>query len=159
LRPLLERVPERSGPVNLGRVLREFAAAGDLDPLARFARWNAKIKRETRQQLYAAPGLAAHLEQSDRERLSRWYDRHPAATPLARLLYTAMNTDLVDDMLVKVDRMSMACSLEVRSPLLDHQLFEFAATLPDEAKLRGLTTKCLLRQLASRRLPPAILKR
>ena len=52
-------------------------------------------------------------------------------------------------MLLKVDRMSMASSLEVRSPLLDHHLFEFAATLPDRAKLKGWTTKYLLKKLAA----------
>ena len=66
-------------------------------------------------------------------------------------------TYLLDDILVKVDRMTMANSLEARAPLLDHQLLEFAARLPFEYKIRGRTTKYLLRQVAARLLPPAAL--
>lgn len=63
------------------------------------------------------------------------------------------------DILVKVDRMSMYHSLEVRCPLLDQELVAFAATLPLNLKLRGLTTKYLLKKLVAHRLPPEIVKR
>jgi asparagine synthase (glutamine-hydrolysing) len=67
------------------------------------------------------------------------------ADPLSRILYVDLTTSLPDDMLVKVDRMSMAHSLEVRAPLLDHQLVEFLAELPPLWKLNGGTSKVLLR--------------
>jgi asparagine synthase (glutamine-hydrolysing) len=83
--------------------------------------------------------------------------------PLARALYLDLKTWLADDGLVKVDRMSMAHSLEVRCPLLDHRIIEFAARLPARLKLAsttaGTTTKVLLRQVAARRLPAEILAR
>ncbi len=79
--------------------------------------------------------------------------------PLARALYLDLKTWLADDGLVKVDRMSMAHSLEVRCPLLDHRIIEFAARLPARLKLAGGTTKILLRQVAGRRLPADILAR
>jgi asparagine synthase (glutamine-hydrolysing) len=76
--------------------------------------------------------------------------------------YLALDTDtyLPGDLLVKVDRMSMAHALEVRSPLLDHRLHEFAAALPGSLKLRRGRTKWLLKELASRRgLPHELVHR
>jgi asparagine synthase (glutamine-hydrolysing) len=63
---------------------------------------------------------------------------------------------MTDDVLAKVDRMSMAHSLEVRAPLLDHRILEFGARLPSDLKIRSGRGKVLLRELASRRLPPAV---
>jgi asparagine synthase (glutamine-hydrolysing) len=66
---------------------------------------------------------------------------------------------MVDDVLTKVDKMSMAVSLETREPLLDHKLLEFAATIPSSLKLHNGQTKYLLRRLLQRRLPQSILER
>jgi asparagine synthase (glutamine-hydrolysing) len=82
-----------------------------------------------------------------------------AADPVTRILYVDIKTYLADDILVKVDRMSMAHSLEVRVPLLDHKLVEFVATLPPRWKLGGGTTKVLLRQALDGRVPPETLGR
>ena len=68
------------------------------------------------------------------------------ATPLARVLYLNFCTYLPEDLLVKVDRMSMAHGLEARSPFLDTPLTEFAGRLPDRFKIQGLTTKRVLRE-------------
>jgi len=66
---------------------------------------------------------------------------------------------LPDDLLVKMDIASMAHSLEVRSPLLDHHVVEFAARLPVSMKLRGRTSKYLLKQVMATQLPSAVLDR
>jgi asparagine synthase (glutamine-hydrolysing) len=66
---------------------------------------------------------------------------------------------LPEDLLAKIDIASMANSLEARSPLLDHRLVEFCAALPSSYKLRGRTSKLLLRRLMRHRLPPDILTR
>ena len=81
-----------------------------------------------------------------------------ARTLLERMLYVDQRTFLADEYLVKVDRLSMAHSLEVRPPFLDHRLVEFAATIPPEFKIKGLTTKYLIRRLMKGRLPDEILK-
>jgi asparagine synthase (glutamine-hydrolysing) len=81
-----------------------------------------------------------------------------ASTLLDRLLYADMKTYLVE-LLMKQDQMSMAASIESRVPFLDHHLVEFAAQLPDEWKLSGLTTKRVLREAARGLLPDSILKR
>jgi asparagine synthase (glutamine-hydrolysing) len=74
-------------------------------------------------------------------------------------MYVDAKTYLVDDVLTKVDKMSMAVSLETREPLLDHKLLEYAATIPSSLKLHQGTTKYLLRRLLQRRLPQSILER
>jgi asparagine synthase (glutamine-hydrolysing) len=63
---------------------------------------------------------------------------------------------MLDDILVKVDRMSMSHSLEVRSPFLDHRLVELALTIPTQLRVRGGVNKYLLRRLSKRHLPGAV---
>jgi asparagine synthase (glutamine-hydrolysing) len=85
--------------------------------------------------------------------------RHFAPLDLTeRMLWSDLETYLADDIHVKVDRMSMAHSLEVRCPFLDVRLLEFLATVPMRLKIRGTTTKRLLRELVGQRLP-AVAKR
>jgi asparagine synthase (glutamine-hydrolysing) len=83
----------------------------------------------------------------------------PAGNPVDRLLATDVATYLPDDLLVKVDIASMACSLEARSPFLDHHLMEFAASLPPEQKLERGATKVILKRALRRVIPPEILDR
>ena len=80
------------------------------------------------------------------------------STTLDRLLYTDLKTYLVE-LLMKQDQMSMAASIESRVPFLDHHLVEFAAALPPRMKLRGLSTKWILREAVKSMLPAAILSR
>jgi asparagine synthase len=79
--------------------------------------------------------------------------------PLDRALYVDVQTYPVDDIMTKVDRMSMAVSLDAREPLLDHRLLEFAATVPTRLKLRNGRSKSLLRRLLERRVPRPIVDR
>jgi asparagine synthase (glutamine-hydrolysing) len=79
--------------------------------------------------------------------------------PLDRALYVDVKTYLVDDILTKVDRMSMAVALEARVPLLDHQLLEFVATVPTSLKLGKGCSKYLLRRLLARHVPASIVDR
>ncbi|MBF0129925.1 MAG: asparagine synthase (glutamine-hydrolyzing) [Alphaproteobacteria bacterium] len=88
-----------------------------------------------------------------------WFDRVPEVDFLNRSLFVDLKTWLADDILVKVDRMSMAHSLEVRSPFLDHRLIEFAATLDPVAKMRGALQKVILRDHLEGRIPEHILSR
>lgn len=78
---------------------------------------------------------------------------------LNRMLYIDSKTWLPDDLLVKADKMTMANSVELRVPYLDHQLLEFAARLPENAKVRGITTKYILKRAFRGRIPQQILNR
>ena len=82
----------------------------------------------------------------------------PPTSLLNRLLYLDTHTYL-QELLMKQDQMSMAASIESRVPFLDHKLCEFSARMPDRMKIRGLTTKRVLRDSFKNILPPAILSR
>jgi len=84
-------------------------------------------------------------------------DRASHLDPISRFQYVDTMQYLPADILVKVDRMSMANSLEVRSPLLDHTVVEYMASLPVAFKLRGGVSKYVLREMAQQLLPPAVL--
>jgi asparagine synthase (glutamine-hydrolysing) len=84
------------------------------------------------------------------------YARAPTGDALERLIYAYAKTYLQDDILVKVDRASMACSLEVRAPFLDVELVELLGRVPARLKLRGLTTKHLLKRAMADLLPQGI---
>ena len=80
-------------------------------------------------------------------------------SPLRRMLYVDTKTWLPDDLLLKADKMTMANSIELRVPLLDHRLLEFATALPDAFKLQGRETKRVLRRALSDVIPREILQR
>ncbi len=81
------------------------------------------------------------------------------AAPLDQMLYVDTKTWLPDDLLVKADKMTMANSVELRVPLLDHHVLEFAAALPPDYKVRGWSTKHILKTALRQRVPAAILDR
>jgi asparagine synthase (glutamine-hydrolysing) len=83
----------------------------------------------------------------------------PATDPLSRYLWFDQRYFLPDDILNKTDRMSMAHSLEVRPPFLDHRIVEFAATVPPNLKVHGRRQKILLKELMRDKLPAAVVSR
>ena len=83
----------------------------------------------------------------------------PEKITISELMINDIKNWLVDDILVKVDRMTMAVALEVRSPFLDYELIEMMASLPDKYKIRNLTTKYLLKKIACKYLPKEIVYR
>ena len=87
------------------------------------------------------------------------YDRAPADDHLSRIQYLDIKTYLCDDILTKVDRASMAVSLEVRCPLLDHVFMEYVARIPWKRKLVGTDGKHIFKKALRRLLPEDILYR
>jgi asparagine synthase (glutamine-hydrolysing) len=88
------------------------------------------------------------------------YERgFPLKDKTTLLQYLDLKLYLQDDILVKVDRASMACSLEVRAPFLDHELVEFVMNLPSSLKLRPFTTKYMLKKATKKFLPKEIIQR
>ena len=85
--------------------------------------------------------------------LAEWFKRANGIGILDAMLLTDQMTYLPNDLLVKVDIATMAVSLEARSPFLDHHVIEFAASLPQNLKLRGLTSKYLLKKVLRKLLP------
>jgi asparagine synthase (glutamine-hydrolysing) len=117
------------------------------------------FQTEARQQLYSSD-FALRVRDSDPfAGFRQAFESCTSPDPVDRALYVDVKTYLLDDILTKVDRMSMAVSLEARDPLLDHKLLEFAATVPSSLKLRHGQTKYLLRRVLERRIPKAIVDR
>jgi asparagine synthase (glutamine-hydrolysing) len=115
--------------------------------------WNGAFSQEQKEAVL--PGQPFHD-------LRRLYAGLPSAREIGflnRYLLLDQNYYLQDNLLCKVDRMSMAHSLEVRPPLLDHRIVEFAARLPERMKIRGSRQKIILKDLMQDKLPASILKR
>ena len=138
-----------------GRVGRVQRLAGTLEegmPCA-YLGWISYVPEPWRRRLLAAPDGWA------REDYRRIWLASAGARPLDRLLALNIETYLLDDLLVKTDRMSMAHGLEVRSPFLDTALVEFAARLTPALKIRGLSLKRVLKRAVADLLPDEIVSR
>jgi asparagine synthase (glutamine-hydrolysing) len=139
------------------RALRHLAFAPDHACAVKHA-YN-QFDLTAKQRLYSAEFAQSVATHDPLAPFRRAYAACMSSDPLDRSMYVDVKTYLADDILTKVDRMSMAVSLEAREPLLDHRLLEFAATVPSSLKLRGRTSKHLLRRLLHRRVPQSILER
>jgi asparagine synthase (glutamine-hydrolysing) len=125
----------------------------------RFANWFPLFNSEMKQALLS-PDLKETLSAYDADEVfAEHLARTDATTPLNRMLYVDTKLWLPDLLLARGDKMSMAVSLEARVPLLDHKLVEFAATLPQELKVKRLVRKYLLKKVSEAWLPHEILHR
>ena len=139
----------------LGRFLDGLSLA----PVPRYAGWLSVLDGPSKQALYS-DDFAAQLASSDSlDLLADVYRRSDATDFVEATLDADLQMFLPDDLLVKMDIASMASSLEVRSPLLDHRVVEFAARLPRRMKLRGLVQKHILKRIMRGVLPEPILRR
>ncbi len=150
--PRFERIPR---PLRLKLVLSNLGRSFE----RAYFRDMSLFLDEEREALYTPELLDQVREHDPFTAFSRHFERVRDADPLSRVLYVDFKTWLANDILVKVDRMSMACSLEVRAPLLDHKIVEFAARLPAALKYRGRVSKYLLKRHLARRLPQAAVDR
>jgi asparagine synthase (glutamine-hydrolysing) len=146
-------------PGTLARYAKRTFLAMDRTPESMFFDNFASI-RVAEQQALLAPELRAAATRAGAyaSSLQYFHTLNGASTLLDRLLYADIKTYLVE-LLMKQDQMSMATSIESRVPFLDHKLVEYAATLPDEWKLSGFTTKRVLREAMKGLLPESILNR
>jgi asparagine synthase (glutamine-hydrolysing) len=129
------------------------------DGAAAYARALAINPPEARERLYSASFRATRGEYRAEQALRATMDKADARSTLDRAQYADLKFWLPGDILTKVDRTSMAVSLEAREPLLDHRLIEFAAALPESMRLRGRQGKWLMKQTMRRYLPEPILFR
>ena len=156
----LGRVPGLAGAAR-GRVLgpraaQAIAALAERDPARRHVLWSSAIGPETAGLLFE-PALLDEVARRTAEQFAPYFDN--AGTPLGQQLYADQHEWLAHDLLAKVDRASMAVSLEARVPFLDHRIVEWAAGLPDDRRIRGGVTKVVLREAFGSELPQAILHR
>jgi asparagine synthase (glutamine-hydrolysing) len=153
-RPLIERLPSSSRRVSLDYKAKRFARAAALPPLERHHGWKEIFSAEARAALLQPDRRVAGADPLAGRRAR--YAETAGAPRLARLQDVDLGTDLVDDLLVKADRASMAHSLEVRVPFLDPMVAELALALPTRHKVLALAKKRLLRRAAAGLVPAAI---
>jgi asparagine synthase (glutamine-hydrolysing) len=159
IRPLIPLLPEPRQRRAFLRRAKRFMAAAHLPVFDRYLHWVGAYTPAQKQTLYT-PDFVAQLHGNESGRwLREALAPEPGLDPVDAVVRADTLLYLPEDLLAKVDIATMANSLEARAPFLDHRLVEFCASLPSSLKLRGRTSKWLLRSLMRDRLPPDILTR
>lgn len=140
------------------RVKKVLESVDYPDPPERYAHWLTVFTTDLREQLFAG-GLKDFDATFDGAEIYRRHFAEAGADPVNRLLHVDMETWLPDTYLEKVDKATMAASLEARVPLLDHHVVEFAFALPGKYKISAFRKKFLLRAAAANLLPKSILNK
>lgn len=158
LPPLLDRLPPQPAKKGFINKAKRFVEGGSLPPALQHTRWMFFLNEADKNQLYQ-PALRERVNGHSASLLLSHFQQAASRESLAQQQYVDVKTYLADNILTKVDRMSMAVSLEARVPLLDHRIVEFALNLPSHLKLYRGRTKVILRQAMSGRLPPTVLNK
>lgn len=156
----IDLIPTSEIKRSRARDLKRFVKAASLPRVERYFRWVSAIDRQSKNELYTKEfsekfatdvNASAHIE--------KWFAKANGSGILDATLLTDQMTYLPNDLLVKVDIASMANSLEARSPFLDHKVIEFAASLPENLKMKRMETKSLLKKVAARLVPREVIYR
>lgn len=139
---------------------KRFVRTGELTDGAAYRQIQSAFDEPLKHHLYT-PEFADRVARAGRDEdpIERHFDRHGTSDVLNRALYTDLMTYLPGDLLPLNDRMSMAHSVEARSPFLDHELFEFVASVPPRLKIKGFEKKHLLKRAFENVLPKEVLYR
>jgi asparagine synthase (glutamine-hydrolysing) len=158
VRPIVRVLPASSRRLSFEFKAKKFISGVEYPPeIANYIWWGA-YSPELRDRLFSA-GTKAGLHEDPFAPIAFHAAHTRAADPLDRIAYLDLKLYLQDDLLPKVDRMSMAASLEIRAPFLDYTFVEFAATIPSDLKLRGFRSKYILKKALAGRLPDEILNK
>ena len=159
IEPLVRRLPVRTDNISFDYKARRFVMGSDYDSVARHHVWFGSFTPEEQGSLLTEDVL----KRSDGDIYSQARHLAEAECDADNIVECMQSLDtrlyLAEDILTKVDRASMAVSLEVRAPFLDPRVAEFAASLPVNYKLRGRKSKYILKQAAAPLLPPFVTKR
>ncbi len=151
--PLVDALPDPRSGSQWPQRAKRFVRAARLPFDARFFEMLAQLSREARQELLT-PEMLEQIDLDEPSEHFHAYMREVAdADPLNRALYADLKLYLPGNLLTLTDRMSMAHSLEVRVPFLDHELLEYAARIPPAYKLRRLERKHILKRAVADLLP------
>lgn len=158
IEPVINRVKPRAAKKGLINKAKRFVEGAAQAPGLEHCRWRKFLDAETRDALFTAD--ASHeLETPSDAHILNLFERAGARSDLDRSLYVDVKSYLSDNILTKVDRMSMAVSLEARVPYLDKDLVELAFDVPDRLKVRKGKTKVMLKEIAARHVPSSCVYR
>ncbi|NOQ45292.1 MAG: hypothetical protein GQ559_01230 [Desulfobulbaceae bacterium] len=152
---MLPDQPQKKGAINM---LKRFVEGANLDPEGRHLRWQYFLNKSLEQQLFQQ-SFREGITMDPFRQIRELNEKCNATDQVNREIYLDMRFMMTDSVLMKVDRMSMASSLEIRVPLLDHVLVEFLASLPGSWKLNKMTTKYIFRKALDGLLPDNIVNR
>ncbi|NNM20020.1 MAG: asparagine synthase (glutamine-hydrolyzing) [Gammaproteobacteria bacterium] len=150
--PLVNSLPPRPEKKGFINKLKRFVEGADLPERLSHSRWRLFAPEAFCAQLLTEDALQQMTRSADHH-IDTLFERAGQRSALERSLYVDVKSYLSDNCLVKLDRMSMANSLESRVPMLDKELVELAFEVPDELKLKGSRTKILLKQIAAEQIP------
>ncbi|MEW6379723.1 MAG: asparagine synthase (glutamine-hydrolyzing) [bacterium] len=158
IHPLAMGIPEQANGNPAINRLKRFIRGSGLPASSRYLQFISLLAASQRHQLYH-PDIRRQIDPSRIEaHLKAFFHRPRDISPLNRVFYQDIHTYLPDDILALTDRISMAHSLEVRVPFLDHKLLEFCFRIPSEMKLKFFQKKYLLKKCGASLLPPAVLR-
>ncbi len=141
------------------RDAKRFLRSASLPKVERYFELVSAFDAGAKKELYTREFENEIAENDSARFLENWFAKANGAGILDATLLADQMTYLPNDLLVKVDIASMANSLEARSPLLDHKVVEFAASLPENLKMRRFETKSLLKKVAARLVPRDVVYR
>ena len=159
LEKIIHKIPETDNNFNLGFRLKTFVKGLGGDKNYRHHRWLGSFTAEEKEKLFKREIWNEIDAKKDFEEIDYYLKNIKAEDHRNKTLGLYMRTYLMDEVLVKVDRASMKNSLEIRSPFLDPNLVELANSLPFSFKLKGFTTKYILKKLMEDKLPGSIVYR
>lgn len=148
--------PAKKGLINK---VKRMVEGGALDPSLQHTRWMMFLNSAEKDVLYRSDLRATLNDDLAADYFSGYFGKANRFDILAQQQYVDIKTYLADDILTKVDRMSMAVSIEARVPLLDYHIVEFAMNLPPHMKLNGSRTKSILRNAVKRLVPDLVLEK
>ena len=155
--PAIQALPYSSRKKGFINMAKRFVEGSSLPEEGRHVRWQFFLPDKDK--LYS-PGLLSEIDDLDSfEVINTVYSRNSTGSSLSSEQYVDIKMYLPDDILVKVDRMSMANSIEARVPLLNYLFVELTSTIPPHLKLHGLSTKYIFRKAMSKLLPREIIYR
>ena len=158
---LIDRLPESFGYKSFAQKARWFNEMSFFSGAERYAQSMGALRftQEAKQALFTAGAQKGVEDYDSIRKIVDLFEAENVDHVVDRMLYSDLMTRMPDHLLVTVDRMSMAHSLETRSPLIDHKVVEYAASIPGDLKLKGNQLKYLLRKVASRYLPDELIDR
>lgn len=139
--------------------VKRMIEGGALDPSLQHTRWMIFLNSAEKNALYRSDLRATLNDDLTAGYFGGYFEKASRFDKLAQQQYVDIKTYLADDILTKVDRMSMAVSIEARVPLLDYHIVEFAMNLPPHMKLNGSRTKSILRNAVKRLVPDIVLEK
>lgn len=157
----VDRIPPSSKKKGLINRAKRFVEGMKLPEDLHHTRWMIFLQEAEKELLYNREMKSGILEKDSYKFIRNYFSNvaYNGSDEINKQMYVDIKTYLVDNILVKVDRMSMATSLEARVPFLDYRFVEFAATIPGQYKLQGRKTKMILKQAMEDLLPRNILYR